>query len=524
MADGFRPVVRDQRFLLPPSVDEFVKPDDQVRFVVDAVALLDLSEFEARYRLGGRGRRAYDPEMMVALLLWAFSNGVFSSRGIERCCESDLKFRFVTGNEVPDHATIARFRVNHEAALKGLHVQVLAMCAMAGLVRVGAVFLDGTKVAAPASKDNNRTMDWLDGQIAEWFAAAARADAADDDEFGDRRGDETPDDVKSREARLARLCEARDRLAAEQDAKGPTAGRSGRARRVNTTDPESSLLPVRGGWVQGYNAQAVATVDRVVIATAVTDNPSDATQLLPMIDETTVVLDRAGLGGLAVQQVVADNGYWSTAHIATNTAAGGPDLFIATGKTHEVARLAEVTGPGPAAATDGPGGDAGETAGAPDTDAGHDTERDARYQRRLEALQQWAAGELDYRQAAAHAGVKIARIYELRNLWLADPNDRLGTSPPPPAQPTPSAKALAEMRTRLATPDGQALYRQRSPNIEGVFADRKHRLGFRRFTRTGASAAASEWSLINTVGNLDKLHRALTGLTHTLAGHIATAS
>ncbi len=506
MADGFRPVDRDQRFLLPPSVDEYVRPDDPVRFVVDAVAMLDLSEFVARYRLGGRGRRAYSPEMMVGLLLWAFSNRVLSSREIERRCESDLRFRFVTGNEVPDHATIARFRRNHEEALKGLHFQVLAMCARAGLVRVGAVFLDGTKVAAPASKDNNRTMDWLDEQIAEWFRDAEQADAADDDEFGERRGDETPDDVKPKEARLARLREAREWLTEEHEANGATTV-SGRPRRVNVTDPESSLLPVRGGWTQGYNAQAVATIDRVVIATAVTASPSDTTELLPMIKATRIALDQAGLDAHVIEHVVADNGYWSTDNIEANTTASGPALLIATAKTHKVVQLADPD---------------------PDTTATGSSEGDPKWvdqrRRRVEALEQWATGEIDYRQAAAHAGVKTARIYELRNLWLADPADPLGVGPPPPPRPTRSAEALAAMRARLASPEGQALYRQRSPNIEGVFADRKQRLGFRRFTRTGASAAASEWSLINTAGNLDKARRALTGLTNTLAGNIPTTT
>ena len=441
--------------------------------------------------------------MMVGLLLWAFSNRVLSSREIERRCESDLRFRFVTGNEVPDHATIARFRRNHEEALKGLHFQVLAMCARAGLVRVGAVFLDGTKVAAPASKDNNRTMDWLDEQIAEWFRDAERADVADDDEFGERRGDETPDDVKAKEARLARLREARDWLAADHQANGATTV-SGRPRRVNVTDPESSLLPVRGGWTQGYNAQAVATIDRVVIATAVTASPADTTELLPMIGATRAALDQAGLDTHVVEHVVADNGYWSTDNIAANTTAGGPALLIATAKAHKVAQLAEPdTTPAPAA---------------------EEPEWANQRRRRIEALEQWATGEIDYRQAAAHAGVKTARIYELRNLWLADPTDPLGVGPPPPPRPSRTADALAAMRARLASPDGKALYRQRSPNIEGVFADRKQRLGFRRFTRTGASAAASEWSLINTAGNLDKIHRALTGLTNTLAGNIPTTT
>ena len=295
MAHGFRVVDRDQRFLMPPSIDEWVPEDHPVRFVVDAVSLLDLSAFEAKYRLGGTGRRAFDPEMMVGLLLWAFSNGVYASRGIERRCESDVMFRFVTGNEVPDHATIARFRQTHEDALRGLHAQVLAMCAQVGLVRVGAVFLDGTKLGAAASKSQNKSMEWLDAEIAEWFRAAGEADDRDDDEFGDGRGDETPADLARREARRASLEAARDHLEAEQAAKGAKT-RTGRDRRVNVTDPDSALLPTQGGgWVQGYNAQAVATADRVVLATSVCAETADSTQLLAMIEAVGVELDAAGI-------------------------------------------------------------------------------------------------------------------------------------------------------------------------------------------------------------------------------------
>ena len=515
MAHGFRVVDRDQRFVMPPSIDEWVREDHPVRFVVDAVAVLDLSAFEAKYRLGGTGRRAFDPKVMVGLLLWAFSNKVFSSREIERRCESDVMFRFVTGNDAPDHATIARFRQIHEDALKGLHAQVLAMCADVGLVRVGAVFLDGTKVGAAAAKSRNMTMGWLDDEIAEWFRAAEDADDSENDEFGDRRGDETPDDVRQREARLARLEAARDRLAAEQAAKGAKT-QSGRDRRVNVVDPDSALLAVQGGgWVQGYNAQAVCTADRVVVATSVSAEPSDATQLLAMIAAVDAELAAAGVAD-RVGTVVADAGYWSTAAIATNTAGGGPKLLIATGKAREVARLGDDTEPVPGSVEPAP-----QPVVEPDT-GGFDA---GAYERRRDALERWAAGLIAYRQAAAAAGVSIPRIYELRDLFNADRDDLLGTKIPVrrPPGPSRSAVALAEMRAELATTEGKELYRQRSPNIEGVFADRKERLGFRRVTRRGNAAVASEWSLINTAGNLDKARRAITALTDTLAGRIPAA-
>jgi transposase len=518
MAHGFRVVDRDQRFLMPPSIDEWVPEDHPVRFVVDAVSMLDLSAFEARYRLGGTGRRAFDPEMMVGLLLWAFSNKVYASREIERRCESDVMFRFVTGNEAPDHATIARFRQTHEDALKGLHAQVLAMCAQVGLVRVGAVFLDGTKLGASASKSRNKTMGWLDDEIAEWFRVAGEADDRDDDEFGDRRGDETPAELARREARRASLQAARDHLVAEQAVKGAKT-RTGRDRRVNVVDPDSALLAVQGGgWVQGYNAQAVATADRVVLATSVCAETSDATQLLAMIEAVGVELDAAGIAE-GVGTVVADAGYWSD-NLDKNTAACGPKLLIATGKARDVVRLAGQTETETDAETE-----AGDAA-VPDADPiGAVFDADT-YQRRRDVLEQWEAELIDYRQAAAAAKVSVPRLYELRAAFRADPEDLLGTEirPRHPRGPSRPAAALAAMRAELASEAGQALYRQRSPNIEGVFADRKQRLGFRRVTRRGTAAAASEWSLVNTAGNLDKARRAITALTAVLAGQIPAAT
>ena len=267
MAHGFLPFDRGQAFLMPPSIDDWVPVGHPVRFVLDAVATLDLSAFETAYQLGGVGRRAYAPEMMVELLVWAYTNGVFSSRDIERRCIADVTFRFLTANQAPDHGTIARFRKTHERALKELHAQVLAMCASVGLVRVGVVALDGTKLAANASSEANRTMSWLDERIAEFFAEADRVDAEENTLFGEDRGDETPKDLADRDRRLAALREARDHLAAERAAKGPVTSR-GRERTVNTTDPTSALLPTQRGFIQGYNAQAVATTGRVVLATA----------------------------------------------------------------------------------------------------------------------------------------------------------------------------------------------------------------------------------------------------------------
>src|SRR3954468_22150497 len=205
---------RDQVFLMPPSVRDWVPEGHLVWTVLDAVAELALSTVYADYRDDGRGRPAYEPSMMVALLLYAYARGNRSSRGIERACIEDIAYRVVTGNVAPDHSTIAEFRCRHEQPLGEVFSGVLGLCARAGLVSVGTVAIDGTKIAANASSDANRDF----GQIArEILAEAAEIDAREDELYGDRRGDELPEQLRTREGRRKALREAKERLARERD-------------------------------------------------------------------------------------------------------------------------------------------------------------------------------------------------------------------------------------------------------------------------------------------------------------------
>jgi transposase len=205
---------RDQVFLMPPSLRDWVPEGHLVWTVLDAVAELDLSAIYADYRDDGRGRPAYEPSMMVALLLYAYARGNRSSRGIERACVEDIAYRVVTGNLAPDHSTIAEFRRRHERPLGELFSGVLALCARAGLVSVGVVAIDGTKMAANASSDANRDF----GQIArEILAEAAEIDRREDELYGSERGDELPEQLRTREGRRRALREAKERLARERD-------------------------------------------------------------------------------------------------------------------------------------------------------------------------------------------------------------------------------------------------------------------------------------------------------------------
>jgi transposase len=213
MPQNFIECDREQAFLLPPSLREWLPEDHLAWFVLDAVEEMDLSEFYAEYRADGHGRAAYEPSMMVALLLYGYATKQRSARAIERHCRQDIAYRVVTTNRVPDHATIARFVVRHEAALGGLFGSVLALCARAGLVSTGVVAIDGTKLAANASREANLDYERIAREI---VAEAKATDEVEDALFGEARGDELPDELRTSEGRRRWLREARQALDAER--------------------------------------------------------------------------------------------------------------------------------------------------------------------------------------------------------------------------------------------------------------------------------------------------------------------
>jgi transposase len=333
MAQNFLACDREQAYLMPPSLRDWLAADQLAWCVLDAVAEMDLSAIYAGYRADGHGRAAFDPAMMVALLLYAYAVGERSSRGIERRCQLDVAFRVITANQAPDHATIARFRVRHEQPLGELFGQVLGLCARAGLVSLGVIALDGTKIHANASGLANRTYEQIAAEI---LAEADAVDAAEDEQFGAARGDELPAELADPTSRRARLREAKARLEAEARAEREAyeammakrvehEARTGRrppgrppkprefpdtaAGRVNVTDLDSRSVRTARGFIQGYNAQAVATKGQVIIAAEVEIGGTDQGLLEPMIHAAVGELVAAGIDE-QIEVAVADAGYW----------------------------------------------------------------------------------------------------------------------------------------------------------------------------------------------------------------------
>jgi|HubBroStandDraft_1064217.scaffolds.fasta_scaffold37630_2 transposase len=350
MAQNFRSCDRDQALLMPPSLRDWLAPDELAWCVLDAVAEMDLAAIYGEYRADGHGRAAFDPGMMVALLLYAYAVGERSARGIERRCRVDVAFRVLTCNQAPDHATIARFRVRHQEALAGLFSQVLGLCARAGLVSLGVIALDGTKIAANASAAANRTYEQI---AAELLAEADAVDAAEDQQFGEARGDELPAELADPVSRRARLREAKDQIESEHQAVVDAhreriaqraeweaeqgrrmAGRKPKTppecipaqTKVNITDPDSRPVRTQRGFIQGYNAQAVTTTSQIIIAAEIMGNGTDYGLLEPVVRAATKELSKAGIAE-QIDVALADAGYWASEQIE-NLAADGIQALV----------------------------------------------------------------------------------------------------------------------------------------------------------------------------------------------------
>lgn len=340
MAKIFRPWDPEQSWLLPPSVHDFVPAAHPAHFVRDTVRDdLDLNAILARYT-EERGYPPYHPVMMTALLLYAYTQGIFSSRRIAKGCEERVDFMAVTGLQKPDFRTINDFRLRHLVALGGLFGQVLKLCKKAGLVKLGHVALDGTKIKANASK--HKAMSYsrmlkqereLEELVKRWFKQAEAEDAAEDELYGkDRRGDELPEWVADRQKRLEKIRQAKEELEAEakaeakQRAKDLKAGKlardlkrpkhnadgtpKGRAQR-NFTDPESRILKTSDGYIQGYNAQAaVDACSQVIVARALSNEQNDASMLELMVEQIRTNV------GCQTKELSADSGYCSERNLA----------------------------------------------------------------------------------------------------------------------------------------------------------------------------------------------------------------
>lgn len=448
MAYNFKTVDRETDYLLPPSLRDWLPDGHLAWFIVDAVEAMDISEFYRGYRVDGCGQSAYDPQAMVCLFLYSYCIGERSSRVIEASCGVDVAYRVIMGNMQPDHTTICRFRAEHEQALRRLFIEVLRLCREGGLVKAGAIALDGSKIKANAALSANRDYDHLKKEVDRIFEEAKAKDAEEDRLYGkDRSGNETPKEWATREGRQKWLREAKARLEAEaaaeaaaqaekiarRQAEEEATGRKKRGRKpgkpvegpsdeakANLTDPQSRIMKTRSGYVQGYNAQAAVTENQIIVAAEVTQECNDVKQLAPMLGKIAENLATVGAPG-AMKTALADAGYWSDANMA---AAGpeGPELLIATNK--------------------------------------------------------------DWKQRKA-----------------------LREAPPPRGRIPAGMAPRDRMERKLLTARGRGLYKLRGKTIEPTFGQIKTGRGCDRFMRRGVKAAGGEWSLICATHNLLKLWR-----------------
>jgi transposase len=444
---NFRPVDRDTGFLMPPSVDEWLPEEHLARFVVDVIASLDLRDMIGSYR--GSGEASYHPTILLGLLVYGYATGVFSSRKLERATYDSVAFRFIAANQHPDHDTIAVFRRRFLKQIETLFVQVLVLAREMGVLKLGTVALDGTKIHANASRHSALSYEHADkieaqlrAEVAELMARAEMVDQADVPD-----GMSIPEELARREQRLTEIAKARATLAArakerqareqaEYDAKvaareakaaasgkkpsgrppAPPAEGPGPTDQVNLTDEESRIMPVPGGgFEQCYNAQAAVAADSLlVVANDVVQAPNDKQQVEPMLGKLGALPKELG----EVETLLADTGYFSEANV-TACMTAKVDPLIAMGRQPHYPPLAE----------------------------------------------------------------------------------RSATVPPPLENPTP----VQAMAHRLKTPEGKKLYALRKQTPEPVFGIIKSALGFRQFLLRGLDNVRGEWNLVTMAYNIKRL-------------------
>src|SRR6202165_3146931 len=347
MRKGSRPYLPDQDLLLPPSLREWVAEEHLVYFVSDVVGQLDLSAIHAVYGEEKRGQPPYDPRLMTKLLVYGYCTGVFSSRRIQKRLQEDIPFKVLAAGNEPDFRTISDFRKIHIETLQNLFEQVLAMALECGSIKLGRVSLDGTKLKANASKHKamsygrmQEKQQQLKEEVKQLLEQAEAADQQEDDQYGNKRGDELPEELRRRETRLAKIKEAKkvleQRARDKATAEGKSAAEAKRAKpedkdQYNFTDPESRIMKGADGFVQGYNAQAAVEPEMLLIGgEAITEAANDKQQLEPMVE----AIEQQS--GQRPEAILADSGYCSEENLAYLESAEQPerkiDGFIATGK------------------------------------------------------------------------------------------------------------------------------------------------------------------------------------------------
>ena len=507
MAQNFIGCDRDQSFLLPPDVRDWLPEGHLAWFVLDAVAGMDLGEFYGAYRADGVGRRPYDPAMLVALLLYGYSRGVRSARKIERACEEDVAFKMIAMMETPDHATIARFVDRHEVALAGLFGQVLGLCDEAGLVRPGVVAIDGTRLAGNASRESTRDF----AQIAREILAEARAtDEAEDELYGDERGDELPERLRTREGRAEFFRQAREQRAAE-----------------TPEDQQSELAPEPVSEEDGFEFDTERIVARHQGRQGWTREAHRQLEQHRWEQPDHVSRAREDRLLLAGERLEAERDAQLAAHRAYED-------YRQNGRDTQGRKLGRR--PTPWVAPDLPEGVVSVT--DPDTQrmkanqgyvqgynaqavvdeaqvviAAEVTNSPADFSS-LDPMLCAAIGELEQAGVAGRPEVALAdaqywneqhmdEVIANKHIQVLIPPDSAGRAEPRPGW---TGGRYAWMRTVLGS-HGKLLYRRRIQMIEPVFAHTKHNRTITRFHRKGRIAVRTEWRLLMATHNLTKLHR-----------------
>jgi len=444
---NFRQIDRDTGFLLPPSVDEWLPEKHLARFVVEVIDGLDLSAMSKSYR--GSGSASYHPALLLGVLVYGYATGVFSSRKLERATYDSVAFRFIAANDHPDHDTIATFRRHFLKEIEGLFVQVLVLAREMGMLKLGTVGLDGTKIHANASRHSAMSYEHagkIEAQLkAEVAELLARAEAADQADVSD--GMSIPDELARREERLAKLAEARAKIEARakeryerekaeyeaklaaREAKAQATGKKPGGKppqppvegarptdQINLTDEESRIMPVAGGgFEQCYNAQAVvAAGSLLVVAAQVVQAPNDKQQIEPMLERIGALPEDLG----KAETLLADNGYFSDTNVMLCAAANIEPLIALGRQSH-------------------------------------------------------------------HPSLR----------------ERFADAPPAPDNPTP----LEAMAHRLQTPEGKRFYALRKQTPEPVFGIIKSVMGFRQFLLRGLDNVQGEWSLVTMAWNMKRM-------------------
>lgn len=511
MSKTFRAWKIDDPLLLPPLVADFVAEDHLARFVLSLVREeIDLGAIVGSYD-GDRGQPPFHPVMMTALLLYAYCCGVYSSRRIAGACRERVDFMSIVALDAPDFRTVAEFRRRHLKALSSLFIQILRLCERAGLVKLGHVALDGTKVKANASKHKAMSYERmekraaeLEAEVARWLAAAEATDVTEDKLHGaDKSGEEMPKWIADKKQRIVRIRKAKAELEAEakvaaaaklkaqaeaqaqreadgrkkpgRPAAAPSDTPEAKAQK-NFTDPQSRIMKSKDGFVQAYNAQiAVDAQAQIIVAQDVTQSPTDSGQLVPMIDAT-----KSNLGRYPAQ-ASADNGYCSEANLAA-LEERSIDGYVAAGRARDA--VTGKTNDGDDDPPANPEAVSSSLSSAPP----QSTERTLSAAEGISITSAASAAEAISTATPASSALSAAKM-----------------SSPAQLDAKPKVSRVEAMRAKLKAGGHESPYRLRKQLPEPVFGQVKQARGFRQFLTRGLENVSGEWAIICTAHNLLKL-------------------